>query len=159
MRTLSVRWMAILWCGVAAACTAADRVPTVETLMEADRAFARNVASSGTDAWVNAFAADGMMFNGSQPVVGHEAIRAYMGPAFDGGQFTLTWEPIEGRIAGSGDLGYTRGRWESRTVSPEGTEVSGAGTYVTIWQLDGEGQWRVVLDIGAQDEPSDPEAP
>ena len=148
--------LAVAAMGVVAACSP---TPTTTDLMEADRAFARAVADQGTDAWVAAFAQDGMMFDGAEPVVGHDAIRGYMGPAFDSGMFTLTWEPLDARIASSGDLGYTRGRWESRSLTPDGSEVTGSGTYVTIWQLDSEGTWRVVLDIGAPDEPSDSEEP
>ena len=110
MNTVRMRWPVILGLLAAAACTGSDTAATVETLLEADREFARNVATHGTEAWVSAFAADGMMFDGAQPVVGHDAIRAYMGPAFDGGEFSLTWDPVDARIASSGDLGYTRGR-------------------------------------------------
>ena len=77
-----MRWTVMLGLLATIACTG-ETVPSVETLMEADREFARNVATHGTEAWVNAFAADGMMFDGAQPVVGHDEIRAYMGPAFD----------------------------------------------------------------------------
>lgn len=157
-RRLRMRWTVMLGLLAAIACTG-ETVPSAEALMDADREFARNVATRGTEGWVNAFATDGMMFDGAQPVVGHDAIRAYMGPAFDSGQFLLTWDPVDARIASSGDLGYTRGRWESRRPTPEGSEVTGSGTYVTIWQQDAEGKWRVVLDIGAPDEPVDSEAP
>jgi ketosteroid isomerase-like protein len=123
--------------------------------MAADRAFARAVAENGTEGWVMTFAADGMMFNGSQPVVGHDAIRGFMGPAFDSGTFTLTWDPLDGEISASGDLGYTRGRWESRQTASDGSETVGSGTYVTIWRRDADGQWRVTLDIGAPDVPEE----
>ena len=153
-----MRWTGLLPLGVIVACGPAG-APRVDVLLEADRAFARATAANGTESWVTTFTEDGMMFNGSQPVVGHGAIRDFMGPAFDSGNFSLTWDPVAGEISGSGDLGYTRGRWESRATSSDGSEIVRIGMYVTIWRLNAEGEWRVALDIGAPDEPPESAAP
>jgi ketosteroid isomerase-like protein len=125
-------------------------------LMDADREFARATAARGVDGWVEAFADDGVQFRGSQRVVGHDSIRAHMGPAFADTTFHLEWEPVSSEAAASGDLGYTIGRWESWRAGPDGAPVTGSGSYVTIWRKDSAGVWKVAVDIGNPDQPPRP---
>jgi ketosteroid isomerase-like protein len=117
-------------------------------VMEADRAFARSVAEQGLEAWVAAFSDDGSMIPASGPVTsGHEAIRAAMAPAFATPGFSIVWEPLGGEVAGSGDLGYTYGDYESG--------VEGAltrGRYVTVWRRSSDGKWKVIADLGNREQ-------
>lgn len=118
--------------------------PSAEAeIIAADLAFARDVADRGADAWVEAFAEDGLMFPAGGPAArGHDAIRDAMGPAFDAG-LSLRWQPL-GAEAGSGcDLGWSWGRYQSG----EGEDAV-VGKYVTIWRRGEDGRWRVVGDIG-----------
>jgi len=140
-----------------AACTGAGTTATVEDLFQADRAFAQATAEQGVEGWVSYFATDGMQFRQAQPVIGHEAIRAFLGPAFQDPNFSLTWEPESGEIAASGDLGYTRGRYQMRVTAPDGTIGTSAGSYVTIWRRMEDGTWKVTLDIGNPDPSPAPE--
>ena len=133
---------------VLAGCGPSRPAATVGELMDADRAFAVATAERGSAGWVSFFAEDGTMFRAGRPVVGHDAIRELMAPAFDAGGFALTWEPEAGEIAASGDLGYTRGRWESRATGPDGVVAVRTGSYVTIWKRVADGSWKVTLDIG-----------
>ncbi len=66
----------------------------------------------------------------------------------------LTWAPTEADAAASGDLGYTWGRWEYRDKTHDGKPVDIKGTYVTIWKRQADGTWKVVLDGGNPDPPS-----
>lgn len=143
-----MRWCTLILLGGAIGCAVGETPPTVDDLMEADRAFARATAERGVDGWVEAFAADGMMFRNARPVVGHDAIRQAMQPALDSERFTLTWEPVAGEISSAGDLGYTWGEWESRTTGEGGAVTVSSGTYVTIWRHRPGRGWKVALDIG-----------
>ena len=92
-----------------------------DSLLEADRAFARATAAERLEGWVRFFDENGAMFPQGRPVVrGHEAIRAFMGPAFETEGFSLTWEPLEAEVSADGDLGYTHGTFESRFPGPDG---------------------------------------
>jgi ketosteroid isomerase-like protein len=146
-----MRWCTLALVGCLLACGGSGESATVADLLQADRAFARETAARGLDAWVEAFAADGMMFRNASPVVGYDAIRQAMEPAFGSG-FTLTWEPVGGGIASAGDLGYTWGEWERRTLDGAGVTLRSRGTYVTIWRRDPAGRWKVALDIGSEAE-------
>jgi ketosteroid isomerase-like protein len=59
----------------------------------------------------------------------------------------LAWEPVFADIALSGDLGYTTGPWEFRE---HGDGPSAFGEFVTIWNKQSSGEWRVVIDIGVR---------
>ena len=121
--------------------------------MEADRAFAAAVASGGADAWVSWFAEDGAQI---QPyageIRGHDAIRRLMA-GLDDPSVSLRWEPVRSDIADSGDLGWTTGAYVSEITAPGGTVTRSEGRYVSIWRLQDDGSWKVVMDLG---NPTDP---
>jgi len=147
-----MRWCSLVGVLVLGACGTPQPTATVVDLMDADRAFAIATAEQGTAGWVSFFADDGTMFRGGKPVVGHDAIRALMAPALDNDAYSLTWAPEAGEIAVSGDLGYTRGRWESRSTGLDGAVSVRTGSYVTIWKKVADGSWKVTLDIGNPDD-------
>ncbi len=111
------------------------------------------------------------MFPAGGPIVtSKEAIRALMAPAFANPTFSLTWQPAGAEVSRSGDLGYTYGTFESKRNDADrkpsqnkagssgkeslaGKPVIHRGKYVTIWRKDADGSWKVVVDIGNQDEP------
>jgi ketosteroid isomerase-like protein len=123
-----------------------------QAVMDADRAFAQETAANGVAGWVSYFAEDGVQFRPGGTISGHAAIRELMAPAFSDTAYSLTWEPVEARVSRSGDLGYTIGRYQSIRVGPDGEEIVGAGSYVSIWRLQADGSWKVELDIGNPDQ-------
>lgn len=130
--------------------TTADASP----LLEADRAFARAVEERGAEGWAGFFLEEGVMFPRRGRIDGRAAILERMRGAFADSTHRLRWEPQEGLLAQSGDLGYTIGRWRSEVRdSTGGWRVESTGRYVTIWRKDAEGRWRVAVDIGNDDPP------
>ncbi len=127
---------------------APEAAATVEDLFAADRAFNDDVAANGAVAWAEWFAEDGGMLVPGQLVRGGATILELMGPMLE--VTNLTWEPDYGEIAGSGDLGFTTGRYTARPKTGDTTAVS-QGRYVTIWRLTADGEWRVALDGGVPD--------
>lgn len=82
---------------------------------------------------------------------GPTAIRELFAPLFADPGFEITWAPTGTEVASSGDFGYTFGDWRTSmpTAGGEGGEVSQSeGKYVTVWQRDQDGRWRVIVDIG-----------
>jgi len=75
------------------------------------------------------------------PIVGADAID-FLTQVNDS-TYSLTWKPLTGSIASSGDLGYTYGIY---TVQLKDTTLK--GTYVSIWKKNPEGKWKFVLDAG-----------
>ncbi len=123
--------------------------PDPAVLMEADRAFADAVARDGAAAWVAWFDEDGAMIQaGAGEVRGRAAIRdavAYL----DRPGVSLRWEPDRADIAASGDLGWTTGTYAYEAAGPDGATVRSRGRYVSIWRLQPDGSWKVVMDLGS----------
>ena len=151
-KTREWSWAALVVVLAAGSCQEAEVAPSdpvdPSVLMEADRAFAVDVAQGGSEAWVGWFAEDGAMV---QPVVGeirgHDAIRSVMG-GLDQPGVSLHWEPERADVAASGDLGWTTGSFVSEGPGPDGEAVRTEGRYVSIWRVQPDGSWRVVMDLG-----------
>lgn len=135
----------------ASACAKPDhRAAAVAKLKDADLAFAKATSERGVEGWVGSFADSGMQVVAGRNVVGRAAIRELMAPSLGDTTRTLTWRPVSAEASAAGDLGYTIGRWE-RTARVKDSTVVTRGSYVTIWRRQGDGTWKVVLDIGNQD--------
>lgn len=114
-------------------------------LEDADRAFAAEVKARGVDGWMTWTAPGAALYRPAGLVTGHDAIRAEMTATLAGG--TLSWEPVASRVTDGGDggLGFTVGRF---VFFGAGGEPAGSGSYVTVWQRQPDGAWRVVFDAG-----------
>ena len=119
----------------------------VPQLLKADRDFAAAVAARGVDAWVAAFASDGIQIDEAGVTQGSAAIRQQMTAALADTKVLLDWQPVSGAAATSGDLGYTIGRWQVR-VRAHPDSVLSHGNYVTIWRKQPDGSWKAAVDIG-----------
>lgn len=129
------------------------RARLLEELRAADRAYAADVASRGLDAWVEAYAEDGLrpdLFGGV--VQGRDAIREADAALFAYPSTRLEWEPVHAAVHDDGASGITRGEWRFLA----GETVAASGVYLTVWRRGADGRWRVALDTGAPDRPPDP---
>ena len=65
--------------------------------------------------------------------------------------YQLTWTPTDAVMGPSGDMGYTWGHFEGHSKDANGNPVTTSGRYMTIWRKEPDGQWKVVLDAGANE--------
>ncbi len=144
-----------------AACTPPAALPTPtpgndtglqDQLFAADRAYARAVADSGHAAWVARFAPDiakpgagGLMLLRGVTTVG----------GLDKGMFAdatriLVWEPSDAVAYADGRTGVTIGRsaWVRSTAR---SDTLSRGRYLTMWQRQSDGSWKIILDTGWSD--------
>lgn len=122
-------------------------------LFDLEAKFAKDVAEKGGAGFAEWFAEDGVALgNGVAPLVGKVAIEksANWSPQ----AYQLTWTPTDGMMGPSGDMGYTWGHFEGHSKDANGNPVSTSGRYMTIWRKGKDGEWKVVLDAGAN-EPAD----
>lgn len=144
MKQLAILPLLALPCGCVT--DAATRKLTLEDeLMDADRAFARDVQQRRLEGWIEAFDEHGSQVDDrGVPVTGHAAIRAYMQAAFADTGFELRWEPVEASVPEGGKLGFVWGRWTLRSAPAD--EVR--GHYLDIWKRDASGRWKLLFDVG-----------
>jgi len=83
----------------------------------------------------------------SYPIVGKPAIKKLYSELSDS-SYRLTWKPSYGRVAESGDLGYTFGTYLLEITDGEQKGMISRGTYCSIWEKNPKDEWRFVLDTG-----------
>ena len=123
-----------------------------DELFAADRAYARAVADSGHAAWTARFAADvakpgtGGLFllRGVDPVGGLDK------QMFADQSRLLVWEPTDAVAYADRRTGVTVGRsaWVRTTAR---TDTLSRGRYLTLWQRQSDGTWKILLNTGWSD--------
>jgi len=143
-------WIA---CGLAAALSIApvlaqtiDRQAALDSLVAAEKAFAREAAEKGTrDSFLDFLADDGVMFT-PDPVNGKDWLRGR--PAQPG---LLSWFPVYSEVSLAGDLGYNTGPYEFRAKA--GEKPAGTGQFSTVWKRQPDGSWKAMVDLGTPGSP------
>jgi ketosteroid isomerase-like protein len=116
---------------------------SLQTLIEAERAFSRLSEENGIrEAFLTYLADDSVVFM-PRPVPGRKAYEE--APADS--PTLLTWEPAYAEVSPAGDLGYTTGPYQAGNRN-NAAAAPRFGHYVSLWQKQPNGLWRVVLDIG-----------
>ena len=120
-----------------------DVAAELQSLVRAERAFARDAAARGTRAaFLAAIADDGVLFRATGAVNGKKFYEESPGrPGL------LSWDPVYADVSRAGDLGYTTGPWEFRPKGPEDKPVA-FGYFMTIWRKQPDGAWKFALDLG-----------
>jgi hypothetical protein len=147
--------------------TTAAIAGTVEEIMAADRAFSRMSEVQGTGpAFIFYSHPDVRIFlRGVEPLIGKDAVVAAFGSEAQKKQDAtgerLTWEPTEGFASADGSLGWTNGRWAHRSAPNEKgrRNTLATGYYITLWQKDAAGAWKMIGDMGTKDVPQIADVP
>ena len=121
-------------------------------LFELEARFAKDVGARGGAAFADWFAGDGVALgNGAAPLIGKVAIAK--SAAWSPKDYQLSWTPADAMMGPSGDMGYTWGHYEGRSEDANGNPVIITGRYITMWRREPDGNWKVVLDAGANEPP------
>ena len=128
--------------------------PTVSAgkmlLFDLEARFAKDVLERGGAGFADWFADDGVALgNAAAPLIGKVAIQKSAN--WDPKVYQLTWTPTDAMMGPSGDMGYTWGHFEGHSKDANGNPVTIKGRYMTIWRKEANGQWKVVLDAGANE--------
>lgn len=113
----------------------------LDSMVAAERAFARASVESGMkSAFLGVMADDAILFRPG-PVNGVQAWRTRPDATA-----VLEWAPAYGEVSGDGDLGFSTGPWTLRPAA--GQDAVAFGHFVSVWRREPGGPWRLVLDIG-----------
>jgi ketosteroid isomerase-like protein len=120
--------------------------PTLSSIFDAERAFAKRCGEVGIRAsFTEFFSDDGIAFY-PQPVKYREAVKGRPAPP-NPLAYSLAWEPIFGDVAAAGDLGYDAGPSVFTDKTAENSPP-GYGFFFSVWKKQADGTWKVALDIG-----------
>lgn len=127
--------------------------PEKTILFDLEAKLAKDVANRGGQAILERMAPEGvLLMNGQAPVEGLEKIRKAM--QWTAKDYQLTWTPMAAVMGPSGDMGYTWGHFEGKSIDVNGYPIITKGRYMTIWRKEANGEWKITLDAGAN-EPAD----
>ena len=115
---------------------------------DADRAFCQATRAKGLDGWVEWFADNAVISQFDPPAIGKDGIRkAYTG-MFQLKDLDFQWWPDKAEILPQGEMGYTSGHYQRSWSDAKGAKQTRTGNYITIWQKQKDGAWRVIGDYG-----------
>ena len=121
-----------------------------EALLQADRDFNKATVEKGLEGWMQFMADDVILLRG-KPVFGKEAVRTTIKTDWDDPGYSLTWEPKRAELFKSGKMGNTSGRWTYKGRNDKGEKLTLHGDYLTVWQKQSDGSWKVIYDAGTPD--------
>jgi len=139
---MSIRVFALIGFLVLSGC--GQKRAAIEDLYQVDRDFSALSEKTGfAAAFIEYAHKDAVLLRKeSMPVVGRGEVEKLFEKAKSSAT-VLTWEPLSGDLAASGDMGFTYGTY----LAIDGQDTT-RGTYVSIWKKDEEGRWKYVLDTG-----------
>ena len=121
---------------------------TADTLKRLEGEFMRAAAEKGSAGYMSYYADDSVEVpNGAPAIHGKAEIAKGMG-FLDDKNNRLIWTPVGADISSSGDMGYTYGTFEFHSTDKDGKPAIEYGKYTSIWKLQSDGSWKVVLDMG-----------
>jgi len=123
-------------------------------LMNRDREFSSASSAQGIAQAFSVYSMDDVRLfrNDNYPFAGRAAaVKALSAKAPP--NHVLTWQPLDGDVSGSDDLGYTRGTY-TLTSSEDPNKIAERGNYVRFWKKQ-NGVWKILLEI-ADPLPSEP---
>ena len=128
--------------------SSASPTTSSDILLQLEADFMKAAAEKGSQGYMSYYAEDSAELpNGEGAIQGKENIAKTMG-FLDDKNNHLTWTPVHADMAASGDLGYTYGTFEFRSIGKDGKPSIEYGKYVSIWKKQKDGSWKVVMDMG-----------
>jgi ketosteroid isomerase-like protein len=119
--------------------------------MKADEAWFES--HEDVDEFLTFLADDATFMPDDAPVARGDSIRTAWEQLISMPGFDLEWRATGAQVAEAGDMGYTIGTYEL-TVEQDGAPLVTVGKYVTVWEKQADGSWKVVVDCFNADAPA-----
>ncbi len=120
---------------------AAERL-SAQVLIDQENAFSKAAVDRGTRAAFLEFLGDSSVVLTPTPLPGRPTYERLPAPGNP-----LRWRPDLAMISGHGDFGWASGPFDAYEFTATG-RPSVTGHYFTVWWVEDNGQWRVILDGG-----------
>ena len=141
-------------CGTAPSGDAASTTKTLSELRTADSTVSTAIAARDAERTATHYADDAVLMPVAEPIVeGRAAILEEWRHVFGIPGYASNSRLVASAVSAAGDLGYTRGTYESPMLGIGGKPVTERGKWVSVWKRGIDGKWRIVLDIYNTDAP------
>lgn len=95
-----------------------------------------------------------LMFHGTPPVKGKQALDGVGVEMMKDPAFAITWKTTKVDVARSGELGYELGTWEmTHTDMATKKPATTSGEFVTVWKKQADGSWKAAVDVPVEGAP------
>jgi ketosteroid isomerase-like protein len=110
-----------------------------------------SVASKDVAGFIGHYAPNVVMMNPGEPAVsGTQAAQTAINETFKDPNFSLIFSADRVEVSKGGDMAYSQGHFtESQTDPTTHAKVTGAGSYVTVYEKQADGSWKAVADIAS----------
>lgn len=115
----------------------------------AEIGFSKAAEARDADAFA-AFIDEDARFVGTKVSRGVDEVVAAWQPFLTNGGPAIRWRPEFIEVLDDGRLAFSRGPYRITARDEAGNESEHWGTFNSVWRLDGDGNWRVVIDAGSQ---------
>ena len=117
-----------------------------QEIVETEKEFSAMAQKEGIPAAFIAYAAeDAVLMRNNSLIIGKEALAESLQESSNE-NVSLIWEPDFVDVAGSGDLGYTYGKFVYTLTDSLGNENVAEGIFHTVWKRQADGSWKFVWD-------------
>ena len=141
-------------CGARPSDEAPDPAQALATLRAADSMVQAAIVERDAERTASFYAEDAVLMPVAEPIVeGRAAILVEWRHVFGIPGFANRARLVDAQPSTAGDLGYTRGTYESPMRGPDGQPLLERGKWVSVWKRGADGQWRIVVDIYNTDTP------
>jgi ketosteroid isomerase-like protein len=130
----------LLWLLVAAG-PAPTNSQLREQVRQAETAFAKTMADRDHAAFVSFLADETIFFGPDRVLRGRQEVADGWKRFYAGSKAPFSWAPERVEVVDSGNLAMSSGP----VHDPSGKRV---GTFNSVWRLEKDGRWRIVLDNG-----------
>lgn len=111
----------------------------------------REYAARDLEALVAHYAPGATLKSPNEPPYGGRWIRNSLQGMTSDPAFNLVFAHDRIEVSRSGDMGYSRGHYQATWTDPQSRQpVTQYGTYLTVWQKQPDGRWRVLEDFMSQ---------
>ncbi len=122
-------------------------------IRKAEADFQQARLERGLEGWLSFFADDTAVFTPGQPLsFDKKLMRERLEKSWNP-KMILKWQPVRVEVAASGDMAYSVGVWQIFGAGRDGNPIEGSGKYMTVWQKQKDGSWKVAADLGNEDPP------
>lgn len=127
----------------------ADTAAIEQQILAKEEEWNRAYAQRNAEALAGFFADDAAMAApGEQLIRGKDNVRQATAAMASDPNLKLSFRANRVQVAGSGDLAYSRGQYMLTATDPKSKQPqSSRGYYLTVWQKQGDGNWKAVEDF------------